>query len=63
MNKNLGGSRERAGRPRVTGTKPAMKSVKLSLEHWEKARKIGSGNMAEGLRKALDAYYYLMGDK
>jgi hypothetical protein len=25
-------------------------------EHWEKARKIGDGNMAEGLRRALDAW-------
>ena len=33
-----------------------MKSVKLSQEHWEKARKIGEGNMAEGLRRALDAF-------
>lgn len=51
-----GGAREGAGRSRVTGTKPEMKSVKLSREHWEKARKIGIGNMAEGLRMALDAY-------
>lgn len=34
-----------------------MKSVKLSREHWEKARQIGNGNMAEGIRKALDAHY------
>jgi hypothetical protein len=33
-----------------------MKSVKLSREHWEKARKIGDGKMAEGLRRALNAY-------
>jgi hypothetical protein len=33
-----------------------MKSVKLSREHWEKARQIGGGTMAEGIRKALDAY-------
>lgn len=33
-----------------------MKSVKLSREHWEKAREIGDGNMAEGLRRALDAF-------
>lgn len=33
-----------------------MKSVKLSREHWEKAREIGDGNMAEGLRRALNAW-------
>jgi hypothetical protein len=51
-----GGPREGAGRKPVDGTKPEMKSVKLSREHWEKARQIGGGNMAEGIRKALDAY-------
>jgi excinuclease UvrABC nuclease subunit len=33
-----------------------MKSVKLCQEHWEMAREIGGGNMAEGIRKALDAF-------
>lgn len=33
-----------------------MKSVKLSQEHWEKARQIGNGNMAEGLRIVLDSF-------
>jgi len=54
--KQKGGAREGAGRSRVEGTKPKMKSVKLSEEHWELAREIGNGNMAEGLRRALDAY-------
>ena len=53
---NHGGSRKGAGRKHVKGTKPEMKSVKLSREHWEKAREIGDGNMAEGLRRALDAW-------
>ena len=48
--------REGAGRKAVDGTAPQMKSVKLSREHGEKARQIGGGNMAEGIRKALDAY-------
>ena len=56
MGKNHGGSRKGAGRNPVEGTKPEMKSVKLSCEHWEKAREIGDGNMAEGLRRALDDY-------
>lgn len=51
-----GGAREGAGRSVVPGTKPEMKSVKLSREHWEKAREIGNGNMALGLRRALDAF-------
>jgi hypothetical protein len=51
-----GGPREGAGRKPVDGTKPQMKSVKLSREHWDKARQIGGGNMAEGIRRALDAY-------
>ena len=51
-----GGPREGAGRKPIEGTAPVMKSVKLSREHWEKAREIGGGNMAKGLRLALDAY-------
>lgn len=53
---NQGGARKGAGRSRVAGTTPEMKSVKLSSEHWARARAIGDGNMAEGLRRALDAY-------
>ena len=56
MTTKQGGPREGAGRKPVDGTAPQMKSVKLSREHWEKARQIGGGNMAEGIRKALDAY-------
>ena len=56
MSNKQGGPREGAGRNPVDGTKPEMKSVKLSREHWEKARQIGGGNMAEGIRLALDAY-------
>ena len=56
MMKKQGGPRDGAGRKPVEGTTPIMKSVKLSREHWEKARKIGGGNMAEGIRRALDAY-------
>ena len=51
-----GGRRKGAGRKPVKGTKPEIKSVKLSREHWEKAREIGGGNMAGGLRRALDAW-------
>ena len=54
--KKQGGPRDGAGRKPIEGTKPEMKSVKLSREHWEKARKIGNGNMAKGIRLALDAW-------
>ena len=53
---NHGGPRKGAGRHKVEGTKPEMKSVKLSREHWYKAREIGEGNMAEGIRRALNAF-------
>ena len=53
--KRHGGLRQGAGRKPVAGTKPEMKSVKLSREHWEKARRVGGGNMAEGIRRALEA--------
>lgn len=52
-----GGAREGAGRHPIAGTRPKMKSVKLSLEHWDCARQIGDGVMTEGIRRALDAYY------
>jgi len=51
-----GGQRKGAGRNPIEGTTPKMKSVKLSREHWEKAREIGGGNMTEGLRRALEAW-------
>lgn len=55
-NKQQGGQREGAGRKPLDG-KPEMKSVKLSREHWEKARQIGGGNMAAGIRRALDFFH------
>ncbi len=54
--KKHGGSRKGAGRKPIDGTQPEMKSVKLCQEHWNKAREIGDGNMAKGLRLALDAW-------
>ena len=56
MSAKRGGPREGAGRKPVDGTAPEMKSVKLSREHWDKAREIGHGNMAEGIRRALDTW-------
>ena len=52
--KKQGGARDGAGRKKVAGTGPIMKSVKLSQEHWEMALTLGAGNMAEGIRRALD---------
>jgi len=54
--KKQGGPRKGAGRKPLDGPRPEMKSVKLSRAHWEKARQIGGGNRAQGLRRALDAY-------
>lgn len=50
-----GGIRRGAGRPKLRG-ELIMKSVKLSVKHWQRAKEIGEGNMAEGLRRALDGY-------
>jgi len=47
-----GGAREGAGRKPVA-EKTVMKSVKLTPELWERARRIGEGNAAEGIRRAL----------
>ena len=49
-----GGLREGAGR-RKLAEKTLMKSVKLTPEQWAKARKIGKGNAAEGIRISIDA--------
>ena len=49
-----GGQRQGAGR-RKLAEKTLMKSVKLTPEQWAKARKIGKGNAAEGIRISIDA--------
>ncbi len=56
MSKKQGGTREGAGRKSLPGT--VMKSVKLLPEQWERARRIGQGNAAEGIRRALDAWKF-----
>ena len=55
MTKTHGGYRPGSGRKPIADRTEA-KSVKLTPDQWEKARQIGSGNMAEGIRKALDAF-------
>lgn len=54
MRVKQGGARKGAGRKPVAGTRPIMKSVKLSQEHWDMAALIGDGVQARGIRRALD---------
>ena len=54
--KPKGGPRPGSGRPKIAD-KPAMKSVKLSSQHWDMAKALGGGNMAAGIRRALDAAF------
>lgn len=52
-----GGAREGAGPKTIAekwgAEKTIMKSVKLPPELWERAKNIGEGNAAEGIRRAL----------
>ena len=57
MEKSHGGARKGAGRKRIQGTDPKAKTIKLSMEHWNKAWKIGNGNMVAGIRLALDLWH------
>lgn len=54
MKPKHGGKRPGAGRKPVPDA--AMKSIKLSDAHWEKAKRIGQGNGAAGIRLAIDEY-------
>ncbi|HSA47762.1 MAG TPA: hypothetical protein P5552_14865 [Candidatus Competibacteraceae bacterium] len=54
MKSSHGGPRDGAGRKPIPAT--LMKSVKLTPAQWERARLIGDGNSAEGIRRALDAW-------
>lgn len=56
IKKQRGGAREGAGRKPMP--KAIMKSVKLTAEQWERAREIGDGNAAEGIRRAIERYKY-----
>lgn len=51
-----GGTRPGAGRPKLGGTKPVTRPVRLSAEHWALARRLGHGSYTAGLRVALDGY-------
>ena len=52
---NRGGTRERAGRPRFESEQQKRRNITLSDRLAVKARKIGKGNISEGIRKALAA--------
>jgi hypothetical protein len=49
-----GGAREGAGRKRIA-QKTVSKSVKLTPEQWARAKEIGDGNAAEGIRRAIES--------
>lgn len=51
-----GGPREGAGRPRIEKDEQKRRNITLSDRLAKKAKKIGGGNLSEGIRKALDEY-------
>ena len=56
MNKKIpshGGSREGSGRPGIGAQRV---NVSLDEETLKRAREIGSGNVSEGLRRAISAF-------
>jgi hypothetical protein len=53
---NRGGLREGAGRPRIEKGTQSRRNITLSDRLVKKAKRIGNGNISEGIRKALDAY-------
>ena len=53
---NRGGPREGAGRPRKEAEPQKRRNISLSDRLAEKAKQIGSGNISEGIRKALEAF-------
>lgn len=57
MNKKTthGGKRKGAGRKNMLGS-TKMKSIKLPIKMWEKAKKIGDGNLTEGIRKSIGEF-------
>ena len=53
-NKKHGGKRKGAGKPALYGKPMKRTGVYLTDEHRSKAKEIGEGDMAEGIRKLLD---------
>jgi hypothetical protein len=56
MQENRGGAREGAGRPRLERGTQSRRNITLSDRLAKKAKKIGNGNISEGIRQALEAY-------
>ena len=57
-NKTRGGVREGAGRPRMENGAQKRRNITLSDRLTKKAKKIGKGNISDGIRRALEAYCY-----
>lgn len=53
---NRGGPREGAGRQRKEAAPQKRRNISISDRLAEKAKQIGSGNISEGIRKALEAF-------
>lgn len=54
--KSAGGQRDGAGRPRIEKSKQTRRNITLSNRLVEKAKKIGDGNISEGIRRALETF-------
>lgn len=55
MAENRGGAREGAGRPRMEKGAQSRRNITLSDRLAKKAKRMGKGNISEGIRQALDA--------
>jgi hypothetical protein len=51
-----GGHRNGAGRPRMEKQKQMRRNIMISDRLIEKAKKIGEGNISDGIRKALEVF-------
>jgi hypothetical protein len=56
MQKNRGGARDGAGRPRMEKGTQSRRNITLSDRLAKKAKRIGNGNISEGIRRALETY-------
>lgn len=56
MAENRGGARDGAGRPRMEKGTQSRRNITLSDRLVKKAKRIGKGNISEGIRQALEAY-------
>lgn len=56
MAENRGGARDGAGRPKMEKGPQSRRNITLSDRLVKKAKRIGKGNISEGIRQALEAY-------